>query len=59
MGTFLEAEKPKQAAFKASSGTISAFAKAQGYYKDHPYAFCLPREHTAENLYTWICDNQV
>ncbi len=62
MGKFLESEKYTQVRFKAETQTISSSAKADGIYKspDHPYPFCLPRDHAAENLYppirAWIRD---
>lgn len=53
MGKFLEFEKFNQVHFKTHSRTISTPAQVDGIYKSplHPYPFCLPREHAAENLY--------
>jgi len=51
MGTFLEIEKPRQAAFKATSPYFSDAARADGIYKDKAYPFCLPRECAEENLF--------
>jgi hypothetical protein len=51
MGHFLQTEKPKQAAFKQTSTTISTTAKGDGLYKEHAYPFCLPRDLAEENLY--------
>lgn len=50
MGTFLEREKPRQAAFKATSTYFSDAARADGIYKRKAYPFCLPRECAEENL---------
>ena len=54
MGQFLEAEKPRQAAFKASSPYITEAARADGVYKGRPRPFCLPRECAEENLFEEI-----
>ena len=50
MTTFLESEKPKQAAFKATAPYFSDAARARGIYRNKPYPFCLPREYAEENL---------
>lgn len=54
MGKFLQAEKAKQAVFKADSGFVSAAARAQGEYKKRFYNFCLPRSCADENLFDGI-----
>lgn len=54
MGQFLEAEKLRQAAFKASSPHFSEAARAEGSYKGKRYPFCLPRERAEENLFREI-----
>ena len=56
MSSFLFSEKPKQAAFKATSPYFSPSARtpAGGIYKGHAYPFCLPVECAAENLYPGI-----
>jgi hypothetical protein len=54
MGRFLESEKPKQARFKANSPDISDAAKVVGFYRGHPYPFCLPQEYAGENLFSEI-----
>ncbi len=51
MGKFLESEKPRQAAFKLSSGYFSSSARKEGVYKGKPRPFCLPRECAEENLF--------
>jgi len=51
MGTFLENEKPRQAAFKAKASYFSNEARADGVYKGKAYPFCLPRECAEENLF--------
>ncbi|MBK9049666.1 MAG: hypothetical protein IPL78_01725 [Chloroflexi bacterium] len=57
MGKFLESEKGQQAKFKASSPTFSEAASADGLYKTKFRPFCLPREHSAENLFPGIRQN--
>jgi hypothetical protein len=54
MSKFLREEKPKQAAFKASSPYFSEKARMEGVYRDHSYPFCLPREYAYENLFPEI-----
>ena len=54
MGAFLESEKPKQAEFKVNSPYISNVARADGVYKGKPRPFCLPVEHSTENLFPEI-----
>ncbi len=54
MGKFLESEKPKQAEFKTISVYFSDEARADGYYKGHPYPFCLPGAYAEENLFPEI-----
>lgn len=51
MGQFLEAEKLRQAAFKASSPYFSDAARGDGIYKGKPRPFCLPRECAEGNLF--------
>jgi len=50
-GRFLEAERSRQAAFKASSPYLTEAALADGVYKGKPRPFCLPRERADENLF--------
>lgn len=57
MGKFLESEKVQQAEFKASSPTFSEAARADGLYKTKLRPHCLPREHSAENLFLDIRQN--
>lgn len=52
--SFLATEKARQAAFKRTSPFFSEAARADGYYRQHAYPFCLPREYAAENLYEGI-----
>jgi hypothetical protein len=54
MSKFLQDEKPIQAAFKQSAPYFSDAARAEGYYKNHPYPFCLPRAYAEENLFPEI-----
>jgi len=54
MGQFLEAEKPRQAAFKAGSPHFSEAARGQGLYRGKRYPFCLPQERAEENLFSDI-----
>jgi hypothetical protein len=54
MGNFLEAEKPKQAAFKAHSPHFSDSAREPGVYRGHSYPHCLPRDCAHENLFSEI-----
>jgi hypothetical protein len=54
MGQFLEAEKPRQSAFKAGSAYFSEAAREHGFYKGKQYPFCLPRECAEENLFGGI-----
>jgi hypothetical protein len=54
MGSFLASEKAHQVAFKATSPTISAAARAEGIYRHEARPFCLPMEHAEENLYPTI-----
>lgn len=57
MGAFLESEKGQQAKFKASSPTFSEAARADGLYRTKLRPHCLPREHSAENLFPGIRQN--
>jgi len=54
MGKFLEAEKPKNAHFKATSAYFSAPARGEGVYKGKPRPFCLPVEYAEQNLFPTI-----
>jgi hypothetical protein len=54
MGKFLEAEKPRQSAFKAGSAYFSEAARAEGFYRGKRYPFCLPQEGAEENLFSEI-----
>jgi hypothetical protein len=54
MGKFLDSEKPLQTEFKKASTYFSKPARADGFYKDHKYSFCLPLEHAEENLFPAI-----
>ena len=54
MGKFLQDEKPIQAEFKSTSPYFSDNARREGFYKKHPYPFCLPRENADENLFPGI-----
>ena len=51
MGTFLEREKQRLANLKTGAPFFSDAARADGEYKGKPRPFCLPREHSAENLF--------
>ncbi len=55
MGKFLEKEKTPQAEFKRNQRYFSAEAGPEGYYKGHPYPFCLPRTQAHQNLFPEIC----
>ena len=50
MGRFLEAEKHRQAKFKAGSSCFSEAARSDGVYKGKPRPFCLPLHCAGENL---------
>jgi len=54
MGRFLEDEKLRLAAFKASSSYFSDPARGDGIYKGKPRPFCVPSEHAEENLFCEI-----
>jgi len=54
MSRFLVEEKPKQARFKAESSYISEPARTEGFYRKHPYPYCLPDESACENLFSEI-----
>jgi hypothetical protein len=54
MGTFLNAEKKRQAAFKAESGYFSEAARLDGEHRGHAYPFLLPTACAKENLYEAI-----
>lgn len=51
MGKFLEAERQRQAKFKASSLYFSEAARSDGVYRGKPRSFCLPLEYARENLF--------
>jgi hypothetical protein len=51
MGSFLEAEKPRQAEFKRESPYFSDLARLDGVYKDENRAFCVPADRAEENLF--------
>ena len=59
MGSFLESEKHRQAAFKVGSSFFSEAAKSDGIYKGKPRPFCLPKEHSSENLFAGIRDSSI
>lgn len=54
MGKFLEAERRRQARFKANSSYFSETARLDGVYKGKPRPFCLPLECAEENLFSAI-----
>jgi hypothetical protein len=54
MGKFLMDEKPRQADFKAKTTYFSDEARAEGFYKNQLYPFCLPRALAGENLFFGI-----
>jgi hypothetical protein len=54
IGKFKQAEKPRQVEFKDTAPYFSDAARVEGYYKGHPYTFCLPVEHAEENLFPEI-----
>lgn len=54
MGAFLDAEKHRLAAFKATAPYFSDEARADGIYKRRLRPFCLPRECAEENLFLGI-----
>lgn len=54
MGTFRDAERPRQALFKKTSPYFSDAARADGVYRKKPRDFCLPLECTEENLFSEI-----
>ena len=51
MAQFKQVEKLRQASFKVNNGYFSKFANGQGFYRNHLYPFCIPRECAEENLY--------
>jgi len=55
VGRFLESEKRKHIAFKATSTSFADAARADGVYKGRPRPFCLPRLYAHENLFPPIC----
>lgn len=54
MGRFLEAERLRQAEFKASSPFFCEAARVDGVYKGKPRSFCLPLDCAEENLFSDI-----
>lgn len=56
MGKFLNAERKRQAAFKAISEYFSEPARMDGEYHGHAYPFMLPTACAGENLYAPIRD---
>ena len=54
MGQFLEAEKPRQAAFKKTSPYFTEAARADGIHNSTSYPFCLPLDCAEENLFDEI-----
>ena len=57
MSVFLESEKPRLSAFKATSPYFSDPARCEGYYKTKMRPHCLPRECAEQNLYPGIRDS--
>lgn len=51
MGKFLESEKLQQAKFKATLPYFSNAARADGIYKGKSRSFCLPVNHSEQNLF--------
>lgn len=51
MGSFREAEKPKQTKFKTTSPYFSDLARLEGIYKGKPRPFCVPLEFAEQNLF--------
>jgi hypothetical protein len=54
MGRFLESEKTRLSIFKSTSKYFSEDAREDGVYKNKPRPFCLPRDHSDENVYSEI-----
>ncbi len=54
MGIFLEQEKVRLTAFRASSPYFSDAARADGSYRGKLRSFCLPRDCAEENLFPCI-----
>jgi hypothetical protein len=54
MGCFLEGEKLKQTAFKATSPYFSDPARLEGVYRCKPRPFCVPIEYAEQNLFPEI-----
>jgi len=57
MGQFLDHERPRQAAFKATWPGFSAEARRDGVYSGRPRPFCLPEACAEENLVPEIRDS--
>ena len=51
MGNFLEEEKRHQTLIKETSGYFTEAAKPGGSYRGKPRPFCLPVDHSKENLF--------
>ncbi len=56
MGKFLTQEKSRYTEFKTTTSYFSDAARQAGVYKGHSYAFCLPLDCAAENLFIEIRD---
>jgi hypothetical protein len=54
MASFLESEKTRQIAFKASKEWLSQGARKSGMYKGQKRPFCLDLNHAEENLFEMI-----
>jgi len=54
MSKFLESEKPHQSAFKQASPTITPESRQPGLYKTKYRPFCLPLQHSEQNLFPSI-----
>ena len=59
MGKFLDAERIRQADFKATSPYFSEAARADGIYRGEPRPFCLPHDCAQENLFAEIRNTSV
>ena len=54
--TFLQAEKKRQTEWKLKTKYLSREAKKPGLYCSRLFPFCLPIEHSEENLFPPIRD---
>lgn len=59
MNTYKDQAKTQQILFKAKSRTISDQAQVEGIYKDHAYPFCLPIQHSEQNLFSPIREDAI